>query len=276
MSEVHIYQIFYSEQSRLEIDPGFLGLDNMTNLRPDWREYWPIRNCLLNNTLDDNDYYGFFSPKFRTKTNLDSSTVHNFLDNYAGEADVFLFSPFFDLSAYTLNVFEQGMAQHKNIDEAVLGSVAKIAPTVDLSKLVMDSRNTVFCNYFVARPSFWKDWLISCEIIFSEAEENKTLLATFLNSGTNHDGSLAPNKVFIIERIASLLLSTQRKWKVKAYNPMQLPFSSALISKYPDELAQLDALKIASTILGFPEYINTYYKLRESISEKINSSISSN
>lgn len=269
MIGINIHQIYYSEQTKCGIDPGFLGLDNLTNLRPDWREYWPIRNCLLNNSLVETDYYGFFSPKFKTKTNLDSATVHQFVARHAGEADVLLFSPFFDLGAYSLNIFEQGMVQHQNISDAILGSVAKIAPTVDLATLMMDSRNTVFCNYFVARPAFWNAWLASCEIIFSEAEENKTELAASLNSCTNHDDGIAPNKVFVIERIASLLLSTQRQWKVKAFDPMQLPFSNAPISKYPDELIQLDALKIASAILGFSEYLTTFNKIRNCISEKI-------
>ena len=43
MSIIYAYQIYYSEQTRDALDPGFLPLDNLANPRPDWREYWPIR-----------------------------------------------------------------------------------------------------------------------------------------------------------------------------------------------------------------------------------------
>jgi len=47
----HIFQIYYSNATREALDPGFVPLDNIRNERPDWREYWPIRRHLLNNSL---------------------------------------------------------------------------------------------------------------------------------------------------------------------------------------------------------------------------------
>src|SRR5450830_202115 len=266
---IHIHQIYYSEQTRRDNDSGFIGLDNLANERPDWREYWPIRSYLLTNSLNEDDYYGFFSPKFKAKTNLDAATVHEFVRTHADEADVFLFSPFFDQGAYHLNIFEQGAGQHQDIMTAFQGSVAMIAPAVDLATLVMDSRNIVFCNYIVAKPVFWKVWLENCELIFAEAEKGKTALAISLNAGTNHDGGVAPNKVFAIERIASLLLSTQRSWKVKAYNPTLLPYSNAPIAKYLCKLLQLDELKIARVSQEYSQFLSMFFQIRQSINEDI-------
>jgi len=53
---VHIYQIFYSAESKGICDPGFQLLDNLSNERPDWREYWPIRNFLKAHELDESSY----------------------------------------------------------------------------------------------------------------------------------------------------------------------------------------------------------------------------
>ena len=64
------YQILNHYTSRQDLDPGFDVLDNSTNERPDWYEYWPIRKFLLNGPLDEDAFYGFLSPKFRLKTNL--------------------------------------------------------------------------------------------------------------------------------------------------------------------------------------------------------------
>ena len=263
MVGIHIHQIYYSEQTYRSNDNGFIKLGNLANERPDWREYWSIRHYLLNNILDENDYYGFFSPRFKAKTNLDAPTVYEFIRKYAAETDVFLFSPLFDQGAFCINIFEQGQHSRPGIMPIFQDCVAKIAPTVNLATLVMDSRNIVFCNYIVAKPAFWKAWLQKCEIFFVIAEEDKTLLAIHLNAITSHHSGDAPNKVFVIERIASLLLSTQPHWKVKSYDSTQLPYSDAGISKYPNQLFQLDALKMASSLQAHPQYLAAFSALRQ-------------
>lgn len=264
-SACHVYQIYYSEKTKLENDPGFLGLDNLDNARPDWREYWPIRNFLLNTKLNENDFYGFLSPKFKDKTDLVANDVYEFVKTNADEADVFLFSPFFDQGAFFLNLFEHASVAHQGIKEILQDTVSKIAPNVDFASLVMDSRNIIFCNYIVAKPSFWNAWLDSCELLFSEAEENNTSYAKILNADTNHDGGLAPNKVFVIERIASLLLSTQNHWRVKSYHPTELPFSNSPVAEYRRELIQMDDLKREYVLQGSTENLVMFMKIRRQI-----------
>ena len=73
--ENKIFQIYYNETTKNSNDKGFIQLDNSSNNRKDWSEYWPIRNYLLNNNLEDDIYYGFFSPKFYEKTGLSSENV---------------------------------------------------------------------------------------------------------------------------------------------------------------------------------------------------------
>lgn len=34
--KIFVYQIYYDDISRQQLDPGFIPLDNMTNSRPDW------------------------------------------------------------------------------------------------------------------------------------------------------------------------------------------------------------------------------------------------
>jgi hypothetical protein len=265
VTDVYIEQIYYSEQTRAENDRGFLELDNLANERPDWREYWPIRRRLLTGTFDDTAYYGFFSPKFKAKTNLDAATAIRFVQEQRGVPDVVLFSPFFDQSAFPLNVFVQGSAQHPNIMQTFRDSLALVAPGVDPGLIVMDSRNTVFCNFLVARPAFWREWLKLCEMLFAEAEAGVSPLACALNADTRHDSAGAPVKVFVIERIASLILATQPRWKTKAYNPLGMPFSHSRIAKFPNELMLLDALKIAIATNGFPQQVRQFIDLQQAV-----------
>lgn len=99
MRKANLYQIFYNEDTRLALDDGFTPLDNRSNFRPDWAEYWVIRNFLKENALDDEDYYEFFSPKFNFKTNLNAVQVAGFIENHPNNhPDIFIFSPYWDIS----------------------------------------------------------------------------------------------------------------------------------------------------------------------------------
>src|SRR4051812_29143380 len=104
MVNARIFQIFYDESSRAQLDPAFEALDNSSNKRPDWYEYWPIKNYLAFNALDDSTYYGFLSPKFGSKTTLSGSQVKEFVDRANG-ADVITFSQYPCLAASFFNMF---------------------------------------------------------------------------------------------------------------------------------------------------------------------------
>ncbi len=257
-----IYQIYYSEATRRSLDPGFIPLDNSANERPDWREYWPIRNYLRRTDLEADRFYGFLSPKFGSKTNLDAARVHQFLGTRAEATDVVLFSPYFDQSAFFVNQIEQGQVNHPSA-AAVLGECALlIAPEFRPGVTLSTSMTTVYCNYFIAKPAFWSRWFECCERIFHVAEEARTELGKSLNAPTSHDGSLAPVKVFVIERVATLLLSLESRWSVRAYDSSALPFSVAPIARMRGELVALDALKIAYLVLGSEAYLKVFHDIR--------------
>src|SRR5580704_4347911 len=170
MPQAHIYQILTHYTARQELDPDFEVLDNSANERPDWYEYWPIRKFLRSEPLDEDAYYGFLSPKFRLKTNLTSTLVRDFIAGADPATDVFLFSPSIHNSAYFLNVFEHGDAEHPGLARAAAQLFSRIDPSSTLENLVSDSRNTVHSNYFVAKPRFWRAWLAVTEHMFAAAE----------------------------------------------------------------------------------------------------------
>ena len=63
--KVALYQIAWSDEVMAHIEPGYGILDNRHDGRHDWREYWPMRKFLLTQALDEDTYYGFFSPSAR-------------------------------------------------------------------------------------------------------------------------------------------------------------------------------------------------------------------
>lgn len=267
-----IYQIFYSEETRQSIAPGFIPLDNIGQ-RPDWREYWPMRRFFLESRLDPEARYGFLSPKFSQKTGLSSEQVRAFVDSAPDDVDVITFSPFFDQAAFFLNVFEHANLCHPGIEHAINGALNLIAPDFSIGTTFMSAAQTVFCNYLIAKPAFWQQWLEKCEVIFRTAEARDTELALRLNAEVKYEQQLAPAKVFIIERIPSLILRTQPQWKVRNFNSMKLPVASGPLSRFGADLVALDALKSAANATGFSEYVHAYVQLRNTVNERLKLSV---
>src|SRR5690242_15071191 len=105
--DIHLYQIAYSQATRDALEPGVRMLDNLSNPRPDWYEYWRIRRFLLEQSVDEEAFYGSFSPKFGSKTRLSAQQVRDFVSRAAPQADVVLFSPWPDMGALFRNVYLQ-------------------------------------------------------------------------------------------------------------------------------------------------------------------------
>lgn len=269
MTEASIHQIYYSEQTRGELDPGFLPLDNSANERPDWREYWPMRRFLQGAALDPQRYYGFFSPRFKRKTTLTAATVHDFIRQRDGSADVISFSPFFDQMAFPLNIMELAIVDH-DCRETFARCAALVAPQFQIDHSVMSSRDTMYCNFFVAKPAFWARWLSKCELLFDIAEEGLTPLGQALNRVVSYGAVAAPAKVFVIERVASLLLWAEKQWVFDSYDAALLPHASARLLEFasPPDLLVLDALKVAYAESGAERYRTLYSHLRDKLIQR--------
>lgn len=265
---IHLYQIAYDEASLAAVQAsGFLVLDNMDNARPDWYEYWPIRKFLLSESLEEDDFYGFFSPKFTYKTQMTHDDVCAFIKaaNVKNRIDVALFSPQPDMGANFLNVFEQAEVFDPGFIEAAALFLHSQGIDVPLGNVVMDSRQIVYSNYFVARPVFWRQWFLLTEALFSVAEDASHPLHAQLNFNTTY-ASNANRKVFLSERLASLLLYLHSDFKVTVANPFGFGWSMAKFRQTPEDTFINDALKRAFRDTGFPQYIEAFRKMREKFS----------
>jgi len=260
--QLFLYQIAYSEETFLNIEKGYLCLDNRENKRPDWYEYWPIRRFLLDTKLDENAFYGFFSPKFKAKTGLSWIDVDTFIRSNEHDTDVFLFSPQPDMGAFFLNVYEQAETFDPGLMHAYGEFLNHIGLSVPLPNLVMDSRNIVYSNYFVARPAFWREWLRLNELLFEICEGAASPLKEALCSRTSYAGG-ARRKVFLQERTASLILAVKPSWKSRAYNPFGMGWSMSRFRDYPSEAIMSDALKMAFCEQRFPQYLEAFVAIRK-------------
>jgi hypothetical protein len=259
-----IFQIHYDAATRAAVDPDFEPLDNAASARPDWFEFWPIWGFLRSGALEEDRFYGFLSPRFYAKTRLRGSQVHEFV-RASAEADVITFSPHPCHCACFINVFEQGEAFYPGIYRTVTSFLRDVDPGFSLDTFVTHSRNTVFSNYFVARPAFWRRWLALCERLFAHAESPASPL--YAELAIVHEyrkeggpGMSVQRKVFVLERLVSYLLEVGRV-RVVNYPPFAFPLSERFAGRV-DELIELDRLKLAFCDSGDPRHLHAYAALR--------------
>lgn len=254
-----IYQILNHYTPRSDLDAGFQVLDNASNERPDWFEYWPIRRFLLNETLDEDEFYGFLSPKFKHKTNLSAAQVHEFVQGSAAATEVILLSPSIHNSAYYLSVFEHGDAEHPGLSAVAARLFERLGAKVDLGQFISDSRNTVHSNFFLAKPRFWRAWLAVTETLFRIAENPEDTLGRELCTPTRYRGRAdVQMKIFVMERIATWILVADGSFTVRVRDPFA---ARARFYKLPVALV-CDALKIAYVTQRRGQYKDVFLMVR--------------
>jgi hypothetical protein len=247
MSGVFIYQILNHYTAPSDLDPGFGVVDNSSNERPDWYEYWPMRKFLLNEPLDEDSFYGFLSPKFRQKTNLSAAAAREFVSMESATTDVVLLSPSLHWTAYHLNVFKYGDAVHPGLLKVADRFFRQIGKPTDLDNLVTTSRNEVYSNYMIGKPRFWRTWLKVTERLFEIAESPADPLGAALREPTAYrGGNSVPMKIFIMERIATWILVRDSTLVARVRDPF---LTGKRLYKLPGAIA-CDALKIAYADAG--------------------------
>ena len=242
MSTVFLYQILNHYTKRESLDPGFLVLDNSANEKPDWFEYWPIRNFLVSEPLDENSFYGFVSPKFKYKTNLSAAAARDFVSRQNVTTDVVLLSPSIHLTAYHWNVFQFGNSVHPGLLDVANLFFRSIGEPTNLHELVTNSSNEVYSNYMIAKPRFWRAWLNITEQLYAIAESPTDPLGAKLRQPTFYRESYnVQMKIFVMERIATWLLARDSEFSARARDPF---VARSRVYKLPVAIV-CDALKIA-------------------------------
>ena len=261
--KIKAYQICYSPETLASVPEGFHALNYTDNSRPDWREFWPIRQFLLNNYLNDDTLYGFLSPKFYQKTGLNFASIFEFIQNYYTDQDVVTFSPFWDLSSIFQNVFEQGNFFHPGLSELCDNFSNIHLCKYDFSNSINSSRNSIFCNYFFAKSKFWKEWLQIAELLY-QASEDASTLSSSLNALTPYGHQSLPIKIFVQERLPTMCLLLNNM-KTLAFNTFSLPSSTTPFNIFFDQAIQSDALKIAFSETNNQIYLNQFSNIRNEI-----------
>ena len=194
-----IYQIFYDAKSKKYLDKEFIPFDNSNPQFNGWYEYSAIRRIFNQNEFGDDEYVGILSPRFYEKTGLSGADLLRVLEK--SRADVINFSPRFDQIAYYQNAFFQLDAYNHGFLDICNAIFIDIGLEIDLRKLIGDQSRTIFSNYFVAKHSFWKRYLVYSERLFKLSYINSES-GNRLNVNVKHRNGLDyTSKVFIMERL---------------------------------------------------------------------------
>lgn len=253
-----VYQIFYNAETRRTLDAGFLPLDNSRSQRPDWLEFWVIFNFLQTRELEEDGWYGFVSPKFGRKTGWDSRFVHDTVSRHGGNADVLLFSPFVDELATYQNTFEQAERWHPGIFSILRTAIDKLGVRYDPATAVDTLDRSVFCNYVVAKPTYWRRWRELALRLF-EFSEHDEWGAGAMNASTAHNKADLPMKLFIQERLPSIILA-------EGGFRTHVPRENLAFSRHRNEkrnfLMSCEYLKQIHLESGDPYYLREFHALR--------------
>lgn len=269
MKKIFAYQIYYDQASLNKVQPGFTPLDNSLNERPDWFELWAILNFLRSNTLEDEAWYGFVSPKFTEKTQFAPGYVLQTLVQLGDSAEVALFSPAWDQLSFYLNPWEQGEVWHPGLMSLSQAFVDDAKLDVNLSTLVTDTTCSLFSNYMFGNKRFWTAWGQLAEQCFAFFEQGQDT-----NQGFAADTSYGlainryPMKTFVQERLATLLLATQ---DFKTANADRSASGSIFTRLFHDNfhtrrlLQACDLMKRMARQTGEAHYLDMYWRLRQQI-----------
>lgn len=257
-----IFQIFYDEATRAQVAPEFIPLDNTKNLRQDWFEFEPIREALANMEMRDDHFYGFLSPKFSSKTGFRPCDVMNAVNAAEKHIDVILLSAHpHDLAVYK-NPFIQGDRRHAGLLPACEYFFDIIGKPINLKDLVTTLENSVFSNYVIAKPRYWRKWLVLTDAFFEFAENKDQPWFDKLNQRAQHrEGDSIHLKVFAQERLATFLLATE------SFN-VSVPDFFRKFKNYDNEvragLIYMENLKKAYVESGDSRFLKEYEKVRAS------------
>jgi hypothetical protein len=264
MGSVHVFQIFYDRATRAALDPGFIPLDNTRNERPDWRELWVIRKFLREHTLVDGDWYGFVSPNFGPRTQLDSATIRRFLE-FSDQAEVALIAIAWDQVAYFQSPFEQGEVWHPGIAALSQAALREMGYDIDLRSFATCNGNFAFSNFIIGKPDYWREWQKIADAFFDLVEHGTSSVSASLRQTTQYasPSNQVPMKVFVQERLPAIVLAG-RRYRTASFDTGGLPISDLfeIDDSTRGVLQTCDLLKRKHRRTGDPRLLDLFREVR--------------
>lgn len=209
-----IFQGVHHEASVAAHSELFKALDISRHIGNPYYEFAIMRD-LANSDTDKP--WGLVSWKFEAKTGITAAEFHEFVDKNISDADVVFVNPMIFWEAIVPNVWQQGEAAHPGI----VDMASRLTGIDGLEQMVMKRDTFAYCQYFVAKPQFWRDYLefIQSTIVdpLERGQHDNRLLKVIEQSAGHHNAPDANYLPFIIERMFPTFLYNRPKYRVCAF-----------------------------------------------------------
>jgi len=258
---LYLYQIYYNENSKKNLDPKFLPLDNSANINDGWMEYSAIRNVLLNKKFKNGAYIGFFSTRLKEKTGLGYKDILSSIEKRSEL--IYSFSPAFQSSTLFKNSFLQGDHWHPGLLKLATIYSKKVNLNIDLNNLVQDDTRIIFSNYFVAKYEFWLEWFNYSEKLYKFSQNSKDIRKIY--NKTYHAGHYHYTFMpFLMERLVSLILEENKLNASIEFDPIIQPRDFKI-----ETLITLNSLKTQYIKTHNKKYLDLYENLAKKVKHPI-------
>lgn len=245
-SDIRVFQIFFDEKQKTELDRHFVPLNNI-GVQDPLLEVGVMRRLYRSEHVNGLKYWGTVSWKFQEKMSLNGKTLLGYILQNP-DYDVYYCNPFVEVEALYQNLWVQGAIAHPEflkICDAVFRGVG-MNPAI-LSR-PMPSALFATANFFVATPKFWDAYMAYIDTFLSKVEKLPKKLRDILFTANADPGGLhngVPYIPFILERLFSEFLAENigkfRALKVKSpalekrqtvyYNNLRMLKDAAIVGK---------------------------------------------
>jgi hypothetical protein len=223
---LNIHQIYFQENQKEKLLTGSLPYFNKSDNTRQLFETEVILALFLKETkLIADEIYGVLSWRFTDKTKLSLEGIKSFVDANPSK-DVFLMNPFPELTYVYDNPWIQGEFVHPGLLD-LAQKIFDLSPyNVSLRSIHLASNRQVYCNYFLAKGSFWIEYIQFLNTLVETIEKNsKVNQAIKKQTSYNYEASFLP---FFLERLLPTYLFLNPSIETVSY-----PYSdSFLLNRY--------------------------------------------
>jgi hypothetical protein len=222
-TNVKIFQIYYRDDQRKQLDEAFVALDNSSNTSH-LLEFEVFRRLAGSRVVEGCDYWGALSWKFFEKTGLRGKEVHALIEANPGY-DCYFCNPNPGTESTFHNLWLQGETSHPNFINLAKIFFRTVGLEEKLLYALYPSWFFASANYFIANDGFWKEYLAFVGDILNKAEKHlplpaKQAMYTSLADpkGLHADAGYWP---FFVERLFSIFLVLRgKKYKIHKFETL--------------------------------------------------------
>lgn len=260
-NSVRIHQVFYKDEQKPFLDAAFSPLDNGAH-NDETLEFGVFKRLYGDGSFEGADYFGALSWRFSEKTGLTGQALMEVVRSNPN-VDLFYMNPFPHNEALHQSLWLHGAERHPGFQEICTAffEAAGLEPT-DIYRFSHSSEFSV-CNYFVARPAFWKAYIPFVERCLEKAEAGMPAeLCKRMHSaegdwkGIHKGATYVP---FIIERLLPAFLKSPEGRMLRVHK-IPLPAKEA---KLNDDLRELRKMKDVAILARSARILDLWREKRE-------------